>query len=720
MASWRQSYEEKDLSAFTTLNVDETGAMVLKSRKGPSTPKRVTADQVLTYFGKPSSEFPAVFDLLSFTKTAPCWAVSAIGSGALYGGVDVLADSVAGFGVGRDFDTYDYSVIARQGTKNVGTGDGYVNYYSGTLANIPVIDTDDLYFTVNGTTVDIDCAVDGTLSGAAITDGAIDLNSGTYQLTFAGTQGTYAEVTSTVDFSSTIDLSGSTKYIGITVDGVSKTVNLGSSATTAKTDVINAINAAYGAIVASSSGNYIKVSGAKASTAGNVSIYAPTIGDSALILVFNAAGTTLSSTGTAPTGSIPLYGQAIVMNYHYSISNTTVSHSIWTISPYTDDLAAVVLSKGGYKFNLSLYQTTDSGGYVLANTYDYSLIRELDGYGTSLYYEDVFDDDMLVQVSLNPNFINTTYNITSTTKVAFSGGYRGADPVDSDYLEAWSNFNYANKYKAKIFMDVIGNSASTINNLIQTYQTWAQGASIVPRGNTASEAITYRSALGIDSDDIALYTNWSKIKDDYNNSFAWISNIGSIGRKYALCYDSYDAASPAGRDENNHGGQISDYTVIEMENEYTDSIGGDLQLLDEAQINPFVKDDVYGLMAYGDRTLQVSNSDTSFIGTRRVYKYLIDQIQRQVLRKQEFKNNDERHRLMARTGCISILDPILGGGWLREYLVVCDSSNNTDAVMNRREFVVDVYVKITPNSQKVRLRLTRMAQGQTVAEVAAA
>lgn len=721
MSSWRGQYEERDLSQFATIQANETGAMVIKSRKGPSTPKKVTASDATIFFGNPSSTYNEVFELLAFSKAAPCWAVSAIGEGALYGGVDILPESVVGFGVGRDFDTYDYTTVARYDQENIGTGNGVVQTFSGITTHTPIINTDNISFTVAGKTSAINCDETGTLSGADITAGNIDLDTGEYSLTFSGTPGSYASITSTVDFSDTIDLSGSTKYINIIIDGTVKTINLGSSSTTTKNSVIDAINSAFGITVAESSGNFIKITGKRGSTLGNVTVAAPSSGDSALTLCFSATGQTLSNTGISPTGKIPSYGQSILLDYNYSVDNTDISHSLFTISPYEDDLAVVVLSKGGYKFEATLYEITSSGGYSQVGVYDYSLIREKDGFGTSLYYEDVFRNDTYLQIKINPNFINVPYNITSTTKVDFSGGNRGEDPTDADYTAAWGNFNYASKYPARIFMDVHGTEQITLNNIIQTYQPKAQGISIIPRGNNASDAITFRSNLGLDSDDVCLYTNWAKIEDDFNNSFAWISHIGSIGRKFALMYDTWDAASPAGIDENGHGGQISDWNVLEMENEYTDipTGGGELQLLDQSQINPFIKDDVYGVMAYGDRTLQVTNSDTSFVGTRRLYKNISEAVQTQVLRLQEFKNNDTPHQRSARIRTQGIVDPILAAGWLREATVICDDTNNTDAVKNRREFVLDIYVKVTPNSQRTKLRLTRLAQNQTVAEVVA-
>lgn len=398
--------------------------------------------------------------------------------------------------------------------------------------------------------------------------------------------------------------------------------------------------------------------------------------------------------------------------WDYGVTSGTVSHSFFAASPYDDDLSVKVQSLTGSQFRLTLYRT-ESTGSVYIDQYDYSLLREKDNFGRSLYIFDVFDDHDYILPKVNANTTVTSYSLAGTTAVAFDGGSRGSTPNSTNINAVWSNFNYLNKYPAKIFMDVLGGYDTKINTTITTYQPYAHGLTIIALGNNADEAKTVRDTSAIDSDNISYYTNWARIEDVYNNSSAWISSIGSIGKKYALMADVYDALSPAGVDENNHGGQLSDWKVLEIENDYSDA---DLQTLDEAQINPIVLDETYGLMAYGDKTAQVSNSDTGYVGTRRLYNYIIDKITKQVLRKQEFKLNDEAHRLKARLMTQAFLDPIVSLGLFREVYVQCDEDNNTDSVLEQRKFILDIYVKVTPNSQFVTLRLTRISQTQTIAE----
>lgn len=510
--SYRSQNQEIDYAGFTSNTISETGAMVIKSKKGTNVPVRCQSENdILLYFGTPSATYPEVFEAIAFCRKAPAWVSSALGSGCLYGGVDVRKTTIVPFVTGRDYSTYSYG------------------------------------------------------------------------------------------------------------------------------------------------------------------------------------------------------------------GDTDTSHSFFAYSPCTDDLAISVKYVSGTKYQATLYQKVATGNQYITY-YDYSLTAEKDGYGRSLYYDDVFNQNPYVKLKINSSWASGTITLPGTSVYSFNGGTRGTDPTTASYTTAWNYFQAVNKYKAKIFMDCNGGSANTILSLVTNYQKWGHAITCMPLGKTASTAVTYRQGLGINSDKISIYSNWMKIQDDYNDSMAWITHVGSIGGKYAQMYDCYDAAAPAGIDENNHGGLISDWRILEVENDYTDydvGLGSDLQILNEAQINPLIFDEADGLKIYGDKTMLSTNTDTSFIGTRRMYNYIEETIQTQILRKQEFKINDPLHRLKAKIMTVSFLEPILNGGWIREAVVVCDTSNNTNAVLDRREFVLDIYIKVTPTSEFVRLRLIRVAQNMSITELQA-
>lgn len=406
----------------------------------------------------------------------------------------------------------------------------------------------------------------------------------------------------------------------------------------------------------------------------------------------------------------------------YVFTDNTVSHAFFTTGPQTDNLAINVIYTSGsiYSyFTATLYKVASTGNTTITS-YNYSLTQTKDGFGRSLYYVDVFKDNPYVNVKINSSYVGTAHSLTnSVTQTSFTGGVR-ITPATGDYVTAWAQFQNQVSYKADIFMDVSGKAPSTILSLVTNYQPWAFGITMIPMGYSASAAITYRNSLGISSDQMALYTNWMEIQDDYNNSRAWISQIGSVGGKYAMMYDIYNGLAPAGLDENNHGGQLSDWRVLDWEYDYTDfdyGLSSDLQNLDFAQINPIIFSEVDGIVVMGDRTLLSYNTDTSFIGTRRLYNLIEDTIKKQILKKQIFKLNDKNHRLICKTMTTTYLEPILNAGLIRDMAVVCDESNNTSNVLNNRQFILDVYIKVTPTSEWVNLHLIRVGQNLSISSL---
>jgi len=594
----RISIIERDLAGFTNSVIDHKGAMVVKSAKGKNTPMLLQSENdVLQMLGTPSAQYPDVFEALAYIKYSPLWVVCAIGKNALYGGVDVLANNVIPFEIGR-LDTFLFTAVPTKATETLATGDGSTTEFSGTLANIPVVYPTQFKLFLNTTQISITVSDTGIISGSTVS-GTINFTTGAYSLTFT----------------------------------------------------------------------------------------------------------------TAPAN-----GVAIKCNYVYSDDKSnTISHSIITTSPHVDDLACIVDYITGSQFELQLYRKTQLG-YSLIQTYKYSLIQEKDYFGRSLYYMDVFNDNPYVQIKVNSSFTGT-YTLNITSPIDFAGGSRGDEPEASDYQACWDYFKYANKYPARLFIDTTGNNAEYIKTIITQYQTFSFGITVVPIGKTPTQAITYVSELGISTDKIAIYHNWAKIKDNYNNSFAWVSLAGSIGGKFAQMIDRYLADSPAGINEDGkYGGQLQDWTVIELENDFTEN---DLINYYNAKINPIIFDPVYGIMVYGDQTLSPVWTDTSYIGARRVYDYILEIVSKQILRKQEFKVNDQIHRLMAKVQTENFIEPIKQAGWIRDYLVVCDETNNNDIALQNREFILDLYIQIMPNSQWIKLRLTRVGQTVNINELIA-
>ena len=739
--SYRLKVEERDLSGFVVPTSNQVAAMVLKARKGNKTPKLCqNEDEVVRLLGKPNSDYFGVFEAIEYANSGnPIWVTCALGTGYKYAGVDVKTTSVETFGsrTGRVYDTFSdasYLTTLKNLTyTDLTKGNGITKTFSGT------IDTTGIVFPIIGTSVQLKVgsntyAVTVNTGTNAITSSVLtgvntfNINTGAYNITFSGASGTLASYISNVDVSAGVDLNpesdSQNKGIDLTIDGVLyKNISFGYGSSTSRASIISAINTAVGQTVAYVSGNFIQIKGLYADTSiGQVKISPASNLGSAIRLVFDSTATNDSvltgSTAVSPTGYIPQAKDSIVWDFNFTKDiQSETCFSVFTASPFDDTLEqySVTVTKvasTSKQYRLTLYLDSSTGGSSTIGDYTFSLDKQKVN-GKSIYYEDVFDNDPYLAIYVNSSYVSVC-NPVSTTPVYLTGGNRGSEPLSSDYLEAWNRFRKRNLYPVKTFMDVYGTSASTLANLIEQYHPYAFGITCVPYGFNVDAAVQFRNDLGLDFDGLALYTNWMKISDSYNNTFAWTSGVGKMGVKYSQMEGFFDGLAPAGTDENGIGGQINGlrFTIIELERDYTDY---ELQVLDEAQINPIIKDNVM-VMAYGDKTLQVATSDTSFIPHRRLLNYITDNISTRILKQQIFKLNDSFHRLLAKTQSDILLAPILNVNLLRDFLTVCDESNNTDAVLSQRKFILDVYVKVTPFSEFVQLRITRLPQNAIIAE----
>lgn len=723
---YRQQIIERDEAQISRPSSSETLGMVVTSPRGVSTPRLFTSgDEIINFCGNPSVDNPSLFDALAGVSSAPVWLVSAIGDNARTGGVFVKNDGLSSFSsFGITTETLDFSALDVGASSVEGTGDGLIKTFTGTLGNTPIKEGT-FKVSVGGRELSI-TELGGSLSGSDVVTGTLDKASGVYSFELAGVEGSVAFFDTDINLTGGIDLSiGSVdKLINLNIDGeVYENINLGQSATTSRADIITAINTAVGSVVAEvkdDGGEFIRISGSIGDfNLGRVVILNPTTGESALNLVFSALGVSpvQGILSTSPTGAIPKNGESVLVQYVYTVDGSTdYSFALVTTAPCNDYLSAEITYLGGTQFSMILSEILPTGKRMLnATPLVFSLQREMNNFSQSLYFEDVLKNNPYVKIIKNKDFTDT---ITFTTDEAvFVGGNRGDYPTDSQINNTWDVFKKANKYKCRTLVDCFGVSAVKINNLVTDFQyPWGHAISCIPFGEgEALDAIAYRQSTGIGSDRISFYSNWAKIVDDYNSSEAWISDMGSVARRYADKEQGFDGGSPAGDDDFgvlNEGGVLQFWRYIEREVDYSEN---DFRLLDEAQINPIIVDEGTHKI-YGDKTALTYLTDTSFVSTRRVYNIILESVTRQVLKRQEFKVNTRETRDRARFLTEAILNPILNVGAIREFQVICDERNNTDDVLNRNEFVLSIFIKATSKSQKVILELVRVAQNRVIAD----
>jgi len=124
------------------------------------------------------------------------------------------------------------------------------------------------------------------------------------------------------------------------------------------------------------------------------------------------------------------------------------------------------------------------------------------------------------------------------------------------------------------------------------------------------------------------------------------------------------------------------------------------------RVNPVIFSPGDGIVLFGDKTGFGKSSAFDRINVRRLFIYLEKAIAA-AARDQLFEFNDE----ITRTNFVNIIEPFLrdvqSKRGIFDYVVVCDETNNTAAVIDNNEFVADIFIK--PNRSINFIGLTFVA-----------
>lgn len=226
-------------------------------------------------------------------------------------------------------------------------------------------------------------------------------------------------------------------------------------------------------------------------------------------------------------------------------------------------------------------------------------------------------------------------------------------------------------------------------------------------GREASNVIEFRNTLTSTSYGV-MSSNWLNIYDKYRDTFVWIPDNGDLGGIIARAdTQSHPWVSPAGYNR----GILRE--VVKLAWNPRKAARDDLYL---AGINFVVSQAGSGPVWIGDKTLLARPSAFDRINVRRLFivlrksisiiaKTLIHEINDEVTRN-NFKNQVEPFlkNVQARRG-------------IYDSKVVCDGTNNTAEVVDRNEFVGDIYVKPAKSINFITLNFVATRSGVAFNEV---
>ena len=310
---------------------------------------------------------------------------------------------------------------------------------------------------------------------------------------------------------------------------------------------------------------------------------------------------------------------------------------------------------------------------------------------------------------------NTAFaNLTSNVTVSLSGGVDGTITT-ANVVTAYDSFN--NAESVDIALIVSGPADATLATaLITTAETRKDCVVFLspPKSNCVDNAgsetsaiTTYRNTL-TSSSYAVLDSNWKYQYDKYSDVYRWVPLNGDVAGLCARTDLERDPwFSPGGLNR----GIIKN--VIKLAWNPTKTNRDDLYV---KGINPIVSFQGEGTVLFGDKTLLSKPSAFDRINVRRLFIVLEKAIAR-AARFSMFEFNDQ----FTRAQFVALVEPFLrdvqGRRGITDFRVVCDDTNNTGEVIDRNEFIGDIYIKPARSINFIQLNFVAVRTGVSFDEV---
>ena len=226
-------------------------------------------------------------------------------------------------------------------------------------------------------------------------------------------------------------------------------------------------------------------------------------------------------------------------------------------------------------------------------------------------------------------------------------------------------------------------------------------------GSEVTDTKTYRDTLTTSSYAV-MDSNWKYQYDKYNDVYRWVPCNGDVAGLCARTDLERDPwFSPGGLNR----GIIKN--VIKLAYNPSKTNRDDLYV---KGINPIVSFQGEGTVLFGDKTLLVKPSAFDRINVRRLFIVLEKAIAR-AARFSLFEFNDQ----FTRAQFVSLVEPFLrdvqGRRGITDFRVVCDETNNTGEVIDRNEFIGDIYIKPARSINYIQLNFVAVRTGVAFEEI---
>lgn len=338
----------------------------------------------------------------------------------------------------------------------------------------------------------------------------------------------------------------------------------------------------------------------------------------------------------------------------------------------------------------------------------------LNSNGSTNYYKTVVNNSSSyiwwmdhAEANWGTEALNTSYDLLGAAfTTTLSGGVDGhAEVDDGDYNDTFNLYVNSELYDISLIAcgavsgavakNVVENVAEVRKDCVAFVSPIGVTGSNAGAGNIIKDApiadmvddvIAFRqdAAFNVASSYGVLDSGYKYQYDRYNDKYRWVPLNGDIAGLCARTDYTNDAWwSPGGFNR----GQIKNVVklAVNPSQAYRDN-------LYKNGINPVVTFPGNGTVLFGDKTLLAKPSAFDRINVRRLF-IVLEKAIATAAKYQLFEFNDSFTRAQFKNLVEPFLRDVQGRRGVIDFRVKCDDTNNTGEVIDRNEFVADIYIK---------------------------
>lgn len=484
-------------------------------------------------------------------------------------------------------------------------------------------------------------------------------------------------------------------------------------------------------------------------TGANISYTVNTTTNTITTVTINDRGTGYTSAPTiaTPTGA-NLTGSNIAT---FSSNIITTSYASWQYKNFfdarpgtsqyaaskgasNDEIHLVVVDANGLIAQGGTPAGANAAGAVLEVWPNLSVASDAKNWdGSSNFYIDVLAERSnyirwLAHPANTSNWGTTTANGKTYSAISlfkssdangttFGGGQYDA-ATDANKISSWDKLKNGDEIDVSLI--VTGDASPTvaqhvIDNVVEFRKDCVAfispaSANVVNNPNDeVTDIITQKNTNINRSTSYAVFDSaWKYMFDKYNNTYRWIPLNGDIA---GLCVRTDSTNDPWFSPAGLNRGQIKNVVKLSWNPNKTNR-----DELYKAGVNPIVSFPGEGTVLFGDKTMLTKPSAFDRINVRRLF-IVLEKAIATAAKYSLFEFNDE----FTRSQFVALVDPFLRDVQSRrgiyDYRVVCDETNNTGEVIDRNEFVGDIYVKPARSINFIQLNFVAVRTGVSFEEV---